>query len=156
MEERVEHPSYYCSGIECIELLDSLCDGYEGIVAFDIGQSKYLYRCGSKKEEGLSSIEKAIEDIDKNIFYIKDIKKRKGLRVFSGKDKPSWLAQFIAREFCVNKPKEIHSYIESYISAFMCKSDSGIYIDVELALDSLIHIAEYYRNLRDTSIEAEK
>ena len=64
---RVNHPSYYQdpSGVECI------------IVArhrdFNIGNvMKYLWRASLKKEEGISDINKQIEDLKKAIFYLND------------------------------------------------------------------------------------
>jgi len=159
--ERVNHPSYYNSGIECIELLDALTEGYEGIVAFDIGQSKYLYRCGAKPEKGLTPFEKAIEDIDKNIFYIKDIMKREEEDeeiIFCSINKPKCLSKLIAKEFCINKPEAIHQYIKDYIFALM----TPIFLDGkqivefngEEAVRNLQKIRSYYEtqlhNLRSS------
>lgn len=65
---RVDHPEYYNqhpSGIECIEIIRHY--------RFDIGSAiKYLWRAGLKKEEGISDIDKEIEDCNKAIWYIKD------------------------------------------------------------------------------------
>lgn len=56
-----EHPS----GIECIEITRHYC--------FDIGNAiKYLWRAGLKTEQGLSSKQKEIEDLNKAIWYIQD------------------------------------------------------------------------------------
>ena len=66
--DSVNHPKYYCShpsGIECIEISRHY--------NFDIGNAiKYLWRAGLKKEQGLSDIEKEIEDCKKAIWYIND------------------------------------------------------------------------------------
>lgn len=66
-EHRVNHPSYYQdpSGVECITVAR-----YRD---FNIGNAlKYLWRAGLKKEEGISDIDKQIEDLKKAIFYIND------------------------------------------------------------------------------------
>lgn len=66
--DNVEHPSHYTShpsGVECIEVARHFC--------FDIGNAiKYLWRAGLKKEQGMSNLEKEIEDCNKAIWYIKD------------------------------------------------------------------------------------
>lgn len=67
VNHRVEHPSYYKdpSGVECITVAR-----YRD---FNIGNAlKYLWRAGFKTEEGISNIDKQIEDLQKAIFYIKD------------------------------------------------------------------------------------
>lgn len=64
---RVNHPSYYQdpSGVECITVAR-----YRD---FNIGNAlKYLWRAGFKTEEGISNVDKQIEDLQKAIFYIKD------------------------------------------------------------------------------------
>lgn len=67
-KEHVNHPSHYTShpsGIECIEVTRHFC--------FDIGNAiKYLWRAGLKKEQGMSNLDKEIEDCNKAIWYIKD------------------------------------------------------------------------------------
>ena len=79
----VNHPSHYEKALadnrlhpECIELLDVITQGLPGIIALDIGQLKYLYRFGSKAEEGMTKREKAIQDIEKIGWYAEDAKKR--------------------------------------------------------------------------------
>lgn len=66
--DNVEHPSHYTShpsGVECIEVTRHFC--------FDIGNAiKYLWRAGLKKEQGMSNLDKEIEDCNKAIWYIKD------------------------------------------------------------------------------------
>ena len=66
--DSVNHPKHYCShpsGIECIEISRHY--------TFDIGNAiKYLWRAGLKKEQGLSDVEKEIEDCKKAIWYIND------------------------------------------------------------------------------------
>ena len=69
-EDMVNHPSRYTwpkekSGIEVIHIPRHL--------DFDIGNAvKYLLRAGHKKDPSLSENEKAIEDLEKAIFYIND------------------------------------------------------------------------------------
>lgn len=66
--DAVNHPKHYtshASGVECIEITRHY--------NFDIGNAiKYLWRAGLKKEQGLSDIEKEIEDCKKAIWYIND------------------------------------------------------------------------------------
>lgn len=64
----VNHPEHYNnhpSGIECIEIARYYC--------FSIGNAiKYLWRAGLKKEEGITNVQKEIEDLKKAIWYIND------------------------------------------------------------------------------------
>ncbi len=62
--ERVEHPSWYIrEGIECMVIVRNFC--------FTIGNSiKYLWRAGSKPEEGMTMEEKSKEDIRKAKYYL--------------------------------------------------------------------------------------
>lgn len=66
--DAVNHPKHYTShpsGVECIEITRHY--------NFDIGNAiKYLWRAGLKKEQGLSDVEKEIEDCKKAIWYIND------------------------------------------------------------------------------------
>lgn len=56
-----EHPS----GVECIDITRHYC--------FDIGNAiKYLWRAGLKTENGLTNVDKEIEDLNKAIWYIQD------------------------------------------------------------------------------------
>ena len=67
---RVSHPSHYTwlkekCGVEVIDITRHL--------DFDKGNAiKYLLRSGYKEEEGMSPIEKEIEDLQKAIWYIED------------------------------------------------------------------------------------
>lgn len=67
---RVNHPEHYTwlkdkCGIEVIDIIRWL--------DFDTGNAiKYLLRAGHKAEEGFSTKEKTIEDLNKAIWYIKD------------------------------------------------------------------------------------
>lgn len=69
-EERVQHPSHYTwlkdlCGVEVIDITRHM--------DFDLGNSlKYILRAGHKSEQGYSDKQKAIEDLQKAIFYIKD------------------------------------------------------------------------------------
>lgn len=66
--DMVNHPPYYCnhpSGIECIDITRHYC--------FSIGSAiKYLWRAGLKGEEGISMVDKEIQDLKKAIWYIND------------------------------------------------------------------------------------
>lgn len=66
MEDKVNHPSHYCSdpsGIECIQIAEHR--------DFLIGNAiKYLWRAGIKKDADKTDKEKEIEDLEKAIFYI--------------------------------------------------------------------------------------
>lgn len=70
--EKVNHPQHYNShpsGIECIEIVRHY--------NFDVGNAiKYLWRHGLKHEEGIDDKDKAVEDLEKAIFYINDEIKR--------------------------------------------------------------------------------
>lgn len=69
-EERVQHPSHYTwlkdlCGVEVIDITRHM--------DFDLGNAtKYILRAGHKSEQGYSDKQKAIEDLEKAIFYIKD------------------------------------------------------------------------------------
>lgn len=69
-EERVQHPSHYTwlkdlCGVEVIDITRHM--------DFDLGNAtKYILRAGHKSEQGYSDRQKAIEDLEKAIFYIKD------------------------------------------------------------------------------------
>ena len=69
-KSRVDHPSHYTwlkdlCGIEVIDITRHM--------DFDLGNAtKYILRQGHKSEEGMSDKEKAIENLEKAIWYIKD------------------------------------------------------------------------------------
>lgn len=66
--DSVNSPKHYTShpsGVECIEITRHYC--------FAIGNAiKYLWRAGLKSEEGMSDIDKEIEDLKKAKWYIDD------------------------------------------------------------------------------------
>ena len=68
MNDNITHPKHYTShpsGIECIEITRHY--------NFNIGNAiKYLWRAGLKQEQGKSSKQKEIEDLQKAIWYIQD------------------------------------------------------------------------------------
>lgn len=70
MAERVDHPSHYTwlkdvCGIEVIDITRHM--------NFNLGNViKYVLRAGKKSEEGISDIDKTIEDLQKAEFYIRD------------------------------------------------------------------------------------
>ena len=65
-EDKVNHPKHYTShpsGVECIDITKHYC--------FEVGNAiKYLWRCGLKQEEGMSALDKEIEDLEKAKWYI--------------------------------------------------------------------------------------
>lgn len=69
-KDKVNHPSHYSylkelCGVEVIDITRHL--------DFDTGNAvKYLLRAGHKSEQGYDDTTKAIEDLQKAIFYIKD------------------------------------------------------------------------------------
>lgn len=68
--ERVEHPSHYTwlkdlCGIEVIDITRHM--------DFDLGNViKYTLRSGHKSEEGMSDLDKSIEDLKKAAWYLTD------------------------------------------------------------------------------------
>ncbi len=70
MNDKVNHPSHYtwlkdACGIEVIDITRHL--------DFDIGNAvKYLLRAGRKSEDGYDDKQKAIEDLQKAVWYIND------------------------------------------------------------------------------------
>lgn len=69
-DDRVHHPSHYTwlkelCGVEVIDITRHM--------DFDLGNAiKYILRQGHKTEKGMSDTDKAIEDLQKAIFYIED------------------------------------------------------------------------------------
>lgn len=68
--DRVNHPSHYTwlkekCGVEVIDITRHM--------DFDLGNVvKYVLRCGHKSEQGMSDLEKEIEDLEKAEVYLKD------------------------------------------------------------------------------------
>ena len=83
-EDRVNHPSHYTwlkdkCGIEVIDITRHM--------DFDLGNViKYVLRAGHKSEEGISDINKQIEDLKKAEWYLNDKITQLGLLKFK---KPS-------------------------------------------------------------------
>lgn len=123
----VNHPSHYEKVLldnrlhpECIELLDVITQGLPGIIALDIGQLKYLYRFGSKAEEGMTKREKAIQDVEKIGWYAEDAKSR--WAKYSGliDQRPITpatytIALLVAEEFAFDKPKSLKNLVRAII-----------------------------------------
>jgi len=70
MSDRVNHPSHYgwlkeLCGVEVIDITRHM--------DFDLGNAvKYILRQGHKTEEGMTDTDKAIEDLEKAIWYLND------------------------------------------------------------------------------------
>jgi hypothetical protein len=66
-DERVNHPKHYQhpSGVECI----TVARHHD----FNIGNAlKYIWRAGLKQEQGISPLEKQIEDLQKAVWFLQD------------------------------------------------------------------------------------
>lgn len=70
--DMVHHPNHYnYKSVECIDLINIMCEGLEGSIAYDIGTViKYLYRF-PKKENAIQDLEKCKTYIDMAIEKIK-------------------------------------------------------------------------------------
>lgn len=71
LDEKVNHPMHYQSedGLEAIDVIDAFTKNLNGIEAFDIGNAiKYI--CRFDKKNG-------VEDLEKAIWYLNDVIKRR-------------------------------------------------------------------------------
>ena len=122
--ERVNHPSHYEKGnghTECIYLLSILTERFSGIYAGCVMQAKYLYRAGSKAEEGIGIVEKSIEDIKKFKFYWGKICANKIECIKSMKPRfnplmESVLIEKLINEFTFDKPEWAKPHYENIIT----------------------------------------
>lgn len=127
----VNHPSHYEKVLtdnrlhpECIELLDVITQGLPGIIALDIGQLKYLYRFGSKAEQGMTKREKAIQDVEKIGWYAEDARKRWFRYNDLITQKPTTPATYtmgllVAEEFAFDKPEPLKNLVRAVIAQAM-------------------------------------
>ena len=123
----VNHPSHYEKALfdnrlhpECIELLDVITQGLPGIIALDIGQLKYLYRFGSKAEEGMTKREKAIQDVEKIGWYAEDAKSRWAKYSELIDQRPITPATYtvallVAEEFAFDKPEALKNLVRATV-----------------------------------------
>ncbi len=147
----VNHPSHYEKGdghIECIDLLALISKGYKDIYANEVGQSKYLYRMGSKPEADLTKEQKACQDVKKSIWYLSDFRTRvericrtnpdKDFQTIvyygNGKYYDPFEADLIAKEFTYDKPAAIKDFIAKAIKLIYC---FGSLSDVDEAISLL-------------------
>lgn len=75
---RVQHPNYYQlpNGIEVLDVVRHMDFCLGNVV-------KYVIRAGRKSEQGLSDIDKSIEDLEKAKYYLEDrIKHLKEERIY--------------------------------------------------------------------------
>lgn len=63
----IENQDYYSlpNGITCLQVIRYFPNNVGNAI-------KYLWRHGRKNEQGISDIDKAIEDLNKSMVYIKD------------------------------------------------------------------------------------
>lgn len=163
--DNVNNPPHYAkdpSHIECIHLLDALTRGYSGIAALCIGQFKYAYRAGSKKDSSMSDKLKTIEDYNKIIWYLKHLYKRcftEDLKLLSSfdfnnvaghaynfpfkenKNANSIELHTIIEEFTFDKPAEIKEYLANALTRIYDISHCG---DILVAIENLNKIVEFY------------
>lgn len=153
-KEMVNHPDHYEKGgkhIECIHLMALICEGYSGIAAFDIGQCKYIYRCGCKAEQGMEDKAKAIQDSNKYGWYLNDFRMR-ALQNRTSSDPEyhrdellpkGWycekpyndaIANFIADEYTFDKGDLAKPIIRSLITNIYCMRTFG---DLDRAIDTV-------------------
>lgn len=122
MSDMVNHPSHYIGEEghpECIELINDIICGHQGVAAFCIGQVKYLYRAGKKSDSDMSIYQKALEDVKKFKWYINYIiseYKRLGWQhyhEFLRKEKviPGGVKNLIAKEFSIGKDDRVGELI---------------------------------------------
>lgn len=131
-EKAVDHPSHYEKGnghIECIDLLSFITEGYKGIYALDIGQTKYAYRAGTKGEADLSIEEKTVQDFKKLRWYLIDFTKRVQAEMSQNnksfgdvvyvngkKEYKPVIAEILQKEFSYDKPGYIRSLVKQYVN----------------------------------------
>ena len=145
----VTHPNHYQKNDghpECIDLLKIICKEYSGFDALCAGQSKYLYRCGSKADNGRSIKDKAIEDLNKfkqyMLFMIKNHETDVSFRTVTVFDKTSPQVTNVAKEFSYDKPEWAKSIYEEIIARLITEEFvNGLKTIVELT-DKLISLYE--------------
>lgn len=145
----VTHPNHYQKNDgrpECIDLLKIICKEYVGFDALCAGQSKYLYRCGSKADNGRSIKDKAIEDLNKfkqyMLFMIKNHETDVSFRTVTILDKNSPQVTSVAKEFSYDKPDWSKKLYEEIIIRLMVEEHvSGLKEITELT-DRLISLYE--------------
>ena len=152
-DTRVNHPPYYEKEVndnrihpECIELLEVITRGFQGILALDAGQLKYCYRFGSKAEEGLSRKEKAAEDTRKIVWYMKDFAKRFFDYKIEEVDEDAYfktITTLVAEEFAFDKPESIKPAVRNLITMIMrAKTKSYVLDDLVNAAENLVIAVE--------------
>ncbi len=158
-DNMVNHPSHYEKVVsdnrlhpECIELLDVITQGLPGIIALDIGQLKYLYRFGSKAEEGMSRSEKALQDVEKIGWYAEDAKKRWLRYSDLIAQKPTTPATYttallVAEEFAFDKPESLKNLVRAVITQAMLLTSKDQ--DIVKYCDCINALIEAVKNTTD-------
>ena len=150
--DMVNSPSHYCTEgrPECIELINDLICGHDGVSAFCIGQVKYLYRAGKKAESGMTMYEKAIEDVSKFLWYINFIIKKIESYTFEDWQKflrqrsfiPETRQHFIANEFSFGKEEDIGERIYFIVIKLANITNINTYYLIRSDLEDLIDLME--------------
>lgn len=130
---------------ECIELINDIICGHQGVAAFCIGQVKYLYSAGNKSDSDTSIYQKALEDVKKFKWYINYLiseYKRLGWQYhheFLRKEKviPTARKYFIAKEFSIGKDDRVGELIYSVVLRL---TDISNVEDYEVIAEVLDHI----------------
>lgn len=166
MNDRINHPSHYEKGnghLECIDLLEILTSGFSGIDAMEIGQAKYLYRAGSKSENGYGPLEKQIEDVKKFKWYINHfisrntfsfkvtdtdevvtrLKSTSSFQPMPEKSlKSGIIIDKVVEEFTFDKPEEIKEYYRTIITTILTFRSADELLEIPKALDKVIDFLE--------------
>lgn len=145
-EERISHPSYYNmhpSGVECIEVIRR----YTCNIA---NAMKYLWRAGLKREEGLSDLQKEVEDCYKAVWYLRD-------HLGNCQRGVTPLPDFKALQYYEEMEKIAHCYCDEIANAFRSLLFVGLVVDGSIVKDiyeeanvcaAIINILKHIDNIK--------
>lgn len=152
MSDMVNSPSHYCTKgrPECIELINEIICGHNGLAAFCLGQVKYLYRAGKKAESGMTQGKKAIEDVSKFLWYINHLISKIKNSSFEDLDKyirqrafiPEIKQHAIATEFAADKEDYISERIYFIVLKLTNITNVGTYDMIKTDLEELKKLME--------------